>query len=86
MRDLFGEVPKSKRKGTKPNGYAWRPGTGPKGETCGSCEHCVKRAFTAGSYFKCKLNEVAWGHTRRTDILFRSAACKYWEKDNEPDE
>lgn len=61
----------------EPRGYAAPPGTGPPGETCGSCEHLARvRRFT-----KCDLR--AWTHTRRTDVLVRAAACQRWERAKE---
>lgn len=56
-------------------GYAHSPGTGPEGETCGSCKHC----FRTRRFRKCKLREAAWTHGPGSDILARSSACKYWE-------
>lgn len=38
MRDLFGqEAVEAPPRGTPARGYAARPGSGPAGETCGSC-------------------------------------------------
>ena len=88
MNDLFGEpvqerlpvVPgaSKKRKDPIPAGYAATPGTGPAGETCGSCAHrrvisCAKR------YHKCGLMQRIWTGGRKTDILVRSPACAKWE-------
>lgn len=58
----------------EPRGYYFHPGTGPAGETCGSCQH-----RTHGSYIKCELSRARWTGSRGTDILARSPACKYWE-------
>jgi hypothetical protein len=88
MTDLFGdpvivEVSESKspRKPTKPNGYAWTPGTGPAGETCGSCEHKGSTGSTARVYWKCRLMRHHWTGGPGTDIRMRSPACKHWEKE-----
>jgi hypothetical protein len=62
----------------QPRGYAAPPGTGPAGETCGSCQH----DSASRRYHKCLLNARLWGHTRRSDILARSPACAKWEKAN----
>lgn len=63
----------------EPRGYAAPPGTGPEGETCGSCEHLARfRRFP-----KCALNHGAWTHTRRTDVLVRAVACQRWERAKE---
>lgn len=58
----------------EPRGYAFHPGTGPAGETCGSCKHDQRHR----KWHKCALNTRRTGG-RGTDILARSPACKYWE-------
>lgn len=57
--------------------YAALPGTGPAGETCGSCEHC-HRAWN-GRYRKCALLRNRWTGGPGTDIKARSPACAKWE-------
>lgn len=59
MSNLFGEPltepvilrrrpdGKPKRKPTPARGYAASPGTGPEGETCGSCRHLVRLRYSA---------------------------------------
>ncbi len=86
MRDLFGvEITedearkKLKRKGPTANGYAWKPGTGPKGETCKSCRHYI-RNYQARVYLKCGLMRSKWTGSIKTDILAKAPACKFWEK------
>jgi hypothetical protein len=59
----------------QPRGYFYHPGTGPVNETCGSCKHCT--GFRR--YKKCDLNKSRWTHSRTTDILVKSPACKHWE-------
>jgi len=58
-------------------GYANPPGTGPSGETCGSCKHI----FRTKRYRKCELRKATWTHGPGSDILARSPACKSWEHD-----
>lgn len=86
--DLFGdkvviEISEAKgRKPTKPNGYAAAPGTGPAGERCGTCEHaCRVSGNTANTYRKCLLMKPNWTGGPGSDILFRSPACRLWEKE-----
>lgn len=67
---------KAKRRPTVRRGYAWTPGTGPAGETCGTCCH---RALRKGKYYKCDLVAVNWTGGYGTDILLRSLACRFWE-------
>lgn len=82
-RDLFGEpyefgvnAPSRGRfRGRTPSGYAAAPGTGPKGETCGSCAHHYCRSFR---YHKCALIKPTKG--TGTDIRVRAAACSRWEQ------
>lgn len=86
--DLFGEtvaleISEAKgRKPTKPNGYAAPPGTGPEGETCKSCQNAVRvSGNTANTYRKCALMRANWTSGPGSDILFRSPACRHWEKE-----
>lgn len=80
--DLFGPVPAHNTNGAKstpiPSGYAQQPGTGPQGETCGTCKHC-QRVVLAKVIYKCAANRARWSHGRKTDILKRAPACRLWE-------
>lgn len=85
MRDMFGnELTEQevrdllKRKGPVPRGHVYPPGTGPKGETCGGCKHCVRRRL-AKTYLKCGLNRANWTGGGATDIRAKDPACKFWE-------
>ncbi|MFL5607717.1 MAG: hypothetical protein ACJ8AD_14800 [Gemmatimonadaceae bacterium] len=90
--DLFGErtwtesqaLKKSlrKRSTTQPRGYAAQPGSGPEGETCGSCCH-LYRNVRAKTYLKCDLMRAHWTGGARTDIRARSPACSRWETKEE---
>lgn len=60
-------------------GYAGIPGTGPNGETCGSCKHHVVREYSK-RYHKCDLMRARWTGGAGTDIKVRAPACKRWEK------
>ncbi len=55
--------------------YAAAPGTGPEGETCGSCKHIMRMK----RYRKCRLVRALWTGGLGTDIKARSAACTKWE-------
>jgi hypothetical protein len=74
---IGGEVVTSQQRSktyVQPRGYAYFPGTGPEGETCGSCQHISK----GRRWSKCKLRRHTWSNGRGTDILVRAAACKFW--------
>ena len=78
--DLYGKPYQRRGKHyVEPRGYAAKPGSGPVGETCGSCiHHGVKRM--SKSYHKCELAAAIWTGGRGSDILVRSPACSKWEK------
>lgn len=58
-------------------GYAAQPGTGPAGESCGSCAHCCAKV-RGKTYYKCELMMAAWSTCRSTDVLVGSPACERW--------
>ena len=84
--DLFGldrcltpaERRKTKRPGPVPRGHAWAPGTGPAGETCGSCKFLYHKRM-GKTYLKCALVEAQWTGGGATDVRARDAACREWE-------
>jgi hypothetical protein len=71
-------VPKRGKHYIQPRGYAAMPGTGPEGETCGTCEFKSKRR----RWLKCDHEFARRKHThgRGSDILAGSPACKYWAR------
>ena len=88
--DLFGKpvadfpsLRQKKANAGKPQGYAAPPGTGPRGETCGSCEFAVRRQFNVKHFWKChmylKIYGVRWTNSYGTDIRLKSPACKHWQ-------
>lgn len=66
------------RGGTQAKGYAAMPGTGPVGETCGSCDHLVRKRL-AKVYRKCGLMERHWTGGKGTDVLATAPACRNWQ-------
>lgn len=62
--------------------YAATPGTGPDGETCGSCRHLVRKQL-ANIYRKCGLCRPWWTGGGATDVKARSPACSRWEAQQE---
>lgn len=70
------------RKPTAKNGYAHIPGTGPAGETCKTCAHCVSTSNGGRKRFsKCLLRKATWTHGAGTDILQKSPACSKWAQE-----
>jgi len=76
MSDLFDTGPRVPRSAA--HGYAAPPGTGPKGETCGTCLHRELKKY-ANVYYKCGLMRACWTGGQGTDIRVRSPACRLWE-------
>jgi len=86
MKDLFGtEISDrealtnkpDKVKPGQPRGKAAPQGTGPKGETCRTCDHSIRWNHHGRKYWKCDL--VKRTHGPGTDIRLKWAACRYWE-------
>ena len=60
------------------DGWADRPGTGPEGETCGSCTYCEAFHY-AKRYHKCAARDGRhWQGGRATDIRPLNPACSKW--------
>lgn len=74
---LFGPMEKERRERPKEKRTtAAKSGTGPEGETCGTCRHRVK---PNGIHQKCDLVRHLWTFGEATDIKARWAACREWE-------
>jgi hypothetical protein len=56
------------------------PGTGPLGETCGTCRHLDRVEHHDKHYLKCGLMSKLWSRGPGTDIRAKWPACKSWEK------
>lgn len=84
MGDLFNLdralTPAERRRlkgGPQAKGYAAMPGTGPAGETCGSCGHLVRKHL-AKVYRKCGLMHAHWTGGKGTDVLATAPSCRNW--------
>lgn len=61
-----------------------RVGSGPAGETCGTCVYCVQSPTARRpSTLKCSVVQDWWTHGAGTDIRARWAACSHWEQRDE---
>jgi hypothetical protein len=54
------------------------PGSGPSGETCGSCRNKYRTTGFARTYLKCALVPPTRGPG--TDIRAKTPACARWER------
>jgi hypothetical protein len=64
------------------NGYAYYPGTGPEGKTCGECVNFIRHEYHNRTYFKCAL--VKSTHGAATDIRRFSPSCKHFAAPSTP--
>ena len=62
---------------SKQHGHAAMPGSGPVGETCGSCAHLFRNQ-QAKVYLKCDLMRAYWTGGYGTDVRAGDAACRRW--------
>ena len=77
---LFDDLPGRKpRESGEPRGFAARPGSGPVGETCGSCAHCARIGYHRRRYLKCRVIRHRWTHGPGTDIRAKAPACSFWQ-------
>jgi hypothetical protein len=78
VKNLFGwevpDVPQSKR---ADRAHPARPGSGPKGETCGTCRHLAR--IQPKVYRKCALMRHLWTSSYGTDVRCKDWACERWE-------
>lgn len=87
MTDLFGNeiteprirfTPSGRKRPLEvAKGYAARPGSGPQGETCRTCQHAVRRM---ARYWKCALLRQCWSGCLATDIRLKAPACSHFSR------
>ena len=80
MNDLFGQpLPAAPVKvAGQAKGYARPPGSGPAGQTCGTCRHAWRIGTYRKAFHKCEIIRHRWTHGPGTDILLKSPACSMW--------
>ena len=81
MISLFGdEIPNvaPKPQTAKKGGHYAAPGTGPEGESCGTCRYAVRRKLSSKSVYKCELARRCWTHGPGSDIRLKDPACGGW--------
>lgn len=54
-------------------------GTGPAGETCGTCADAVLRPLRSRNYWKCAAAKNAWTNSQNSDIRLKWPACRAWK-------
>lgn len=84
-RDLFGEpiaaATAFRKDGQERKiGYAARPGTGPKGQRCNTCAHCMVVVYHGMRSRKCHVVAALWSASPATDIKHNAPACREWQR------
>jgi hypothetical protein len=58
--------------------HAARPGSGPPGETCGSCHHLLLSG-SRGQFRKCGKMRGTGSRSARSDVRKEDLACVVWQ-------
>jgi hypothetical protein len=58
--------------------HPYPPGSGPRGQSCGTCAKLCSRKFQR-TYYKCHVLMRFWTAGRGTDIRKKDPACMSWE-------
>jgi hypothetical protein len=58
--------------------HPYPPGSGPPGQSCGTCAKLRARTFNR-TYFKCNVLKKFWSAGRATDVRKKDPACICWE-------
>ena len=66
------------------NAHAAAPGTGPAGETCGTCKFLYRAEYHNKVYKKCEKLRASWTRSYGTDIRCKDSACYFWKPKEEP--
>jgi hypothetical protein len=74
-------LPPSALLGTKVRrrGHAGNPGSGPKGETCGTCKAYRTVQGGRSTHPKCHLERANWTGGPGSDIRKRDPSCEFWK-------
>lgn len=79
--DLLGHpIPPPAIQAVRRIGYAARPGTGPKGQRCNTCAHCIKITQHRQPARKCELKAPIWTTSAETDVKHNAPACRFWQR------
>ena len=85
--DLFGgSLPVEKGEPLLPTGAAAMrttpalSGSGPKGETCRTCQYATRIGGYSKTFYKCGRTRESWTSSERTDIKLRWPACSEWSR------
>lgn len=58
--------------------HPYPPGSGPPGQSCGTCAKLCERVFRK-TYFKCHVLKRFWSAGPATDVRKKDPACMAWE-------
>jgi hypothetical protein len=58
-------------------------GSGPEGETCGTCEFLVRLKYRSSTYIKCGKVEHLWTNGAGSDVRVKWEACREHQRKSE---
>ena len=79
-QEVSGKPEKRRKHFLKDMAHAAQPGSGQKGETCGTCKNRIRINYHNRTYNKCGLMKGSWTHGPGTDIRCKDNACKFWAR------
>lgn len=74
------QLPDSVKRPIKTRGHAMPPGSGPDGETCGTCASLIRKKGTERQYLKCFLTASKWTGGSGSDVRGKDPACSKWTR------
>ena len=74
-------LPEHVLKRPRVRGHAAMPGSGPAGQTCGTCGSLSRRGTGAKTYIKCGLTQSKWTGGAGSNVRVKDPACVKWSKD-----
>jgi len=80
MQNLFGETQTDPILLKLDRRHADIQGTGPAGETCGTCTHLAHVQYHDRTYLKCAKMRSRWTNGAGTDVRAKDAACRWWDR------
>lgn len=74
-----GVLEQAKAEAKRDRGHPYPPGSGPRGESCGSCGKLRSGGELGKRYFKCNVLRGSWTGGAGTDVRKKDPACLAWE-------
>lgn len=77
--DMFGAALPAGAPARPSQGYASRPGTGPKGQRCNTCRFCHVQNRAGTRVRRCEIRAAEWDKPGM-EIKHNAPACRDWQR------